>query len=792
MSTSINTNLASLFAQNSLSGAQNRLAGSVQRLSSGLRINSAKDDAAGLAIAQNMQSQINGVNQSIRNLSDATNLIQTTESALASVQDMLLRMKQLSTQGYNGSLSTVQKNAIRNEIADLDSEINATAKRTTFNGINLLSSSQSVDSKVGDVFEGQYLTTSATTLSSQGSLISSESYSLTGGTIGSGTSTYDLSIDNDSFKRGMVGTYTLTAADDQLTMNFTDAVTSEVTQQTLTVEKAAAGALGSPTTTEQTLDFSDFGISLKLSNVVATGGAEVLGADIAAIFDDETIVVNGQSSQITGIELDGVESSTYSFTNGSTKESAVMAWTALSTATTAITVNGLTLSTVGADLSADAIANIFSNASTGRKSGDIVNTSGTGDAAVGTYTLVGTVGDYDITDSPQTGKTIFTNTKVGNVTDLAQVSNVYGGVTVTETVAGVAAGASAAYEVQTAVFSGTAGQGTKFTFAGLTLTTSANNTLSASDVANLFANRTASAAITADSGNGWTLSGTASAYNSGAADGATVVYTAAAVGVLANQAVSGLYTAQTITTTTTAGTSDDVLMMSYTDTDGIAKELSVTLDADNFTAGSDATIEFNNGIKLNVHNYQSQSAADIAYAISKLYGADNGVGTEGQLIVLNQETDNLSFQAGATSPSFIDVKTLNVMTGSTGTTMGTESEMTDVGSLITGDLAALTSTSSDDEWQSVFSTLSDAVDNAIDYISTQRAIYGSQINRLSFMTTNLQANSTNLQNSRSSIIDTDFAAETAALTKGQIMQQAATAMLAQANQMPNVILSLLK
>ena len=252
------------------------------------------------------------------------------------------------------------------------------------------------------------------------------------------------------------------------------------------------------------------------------------------------------------------------------------------------------------------------------------------------------------------------------------------------------------------------------------------------------------------------------------------------------------YAEQVVTAAVTAGTSDDVLMMSYTDTDGIGKELSVTLDADNFTAGSDATIEFNNGIKINIHNYQSQSAADIAYAISKLYGADNGVGTDGQLIVLNQETDNLSFQAGATAPSFIDIKTLNVMTGSTGTTMGAESEMTDVGSLITDDLAALTSTSSDDEWQAVFEDLSTAIDTAIDYISTQRAVYGSQVNRLSFMTTNLQANSTNLQNSRSSIIDTDFAAETAALTKGQIMQQAATAMLAQANQMPNVILSLLK
>jgi glyceraldehyde-3-phosphate dehydrogenase type I len=91
-----------------------------------------------------------------------------------------------------------------------------------------------------------------------------------------------------------------------------------------------------------------------------------------------------------------------------------------------------------------------------------------------------------------------------------------------------------------------------------------------------------------------------------------------------------------------------------------------------------------------------------------------------------------------------------------------------------------------------FKNAAAAVDNALEYISTQRATFGSQMNRLSYVSSNLQAQSTNLQNSRSAIVDTDFAAETAKLTKGQIMQQAATAMLAQANQMPNVILSLLK
>jgi flagellin len=105
---------------------------------------------------------------------------------------------------------------------------------------------------------------------------------------------------------------------------------------------------------------------------------------------------------------------------------------------------------------------------------------------------------------------------------------------------------------------------------------------------------------------------------------------------------------------------------------------------------------------------------------------------------------------------------------------------------------AAANSSDTDAWQDAFRNLDSATEAAQIYISQERAIFGSQMNRVGYLSTNLTAQSTNLQNSRSSIIDTDFAAETAKLTRGQIMQQAATAMLAQANQMPNVVLSLLK
>ena len=168
----------------------------------------------------------------------------------------------------------------------------------------------------------------------------------------------------------------------------------------------------------------------------------------------------------------------------------------------------------------------------------------------------------------------------------------------------------------------------------------------------------------------------------------------------------------------------------------------------------------------------------------------------GKVIVAQGDNSRLDFQSGADSTSFISVNTANIQTGTTGANAGSVAEMTTLGSSITGSgvgkLGGLGTTDSINTWQAAFQNADAAVTAAVDYISTQRAVYGSQMNRLSYISSNLSAQSTNLQNSRSAIVDTDYAAETAKLTKGQIMQQAATAMLAQANQMPNVILSLLK
>jgi len=548
--------MASLFAQNSLANAQNNLATSVQRLSSGLRINSAKDDAAGLAISQSMQGQINGTNQSIRNLSDATNLLQTADTSLATIQDMLLRLKQLAVQGYDGSLSATQKLDIVNEMKDLNSEINSTAKRTTFNGINLLSSGSGVDTVNSDLYAGQELVVTSIAITATAVAGASSSVGLgSSGTLndGAGTgSTYALTIDTDHKKRMAGLTYTLSSAGNQVTL--TGTLDGQAVSQTVSV-RSIVGTGSTSAIQNQTLDFSTFGASLVLATTTTTTGT-VTGTSIAsAIAAKATLALTGLAGQISDIKLSGVQSGSYTLANS-----------AGATLTMSGTLNGLTT----------------------------------------TQTLVLT--------------TVSANTK------------------------------------------------TTFSF----------------------------------------------------------------------------------------------------DTFGVSFDVSAY--------GADLT------------------GANIAGNFVTL---NEGTQTaSGTLVLSNGQNSDLQFQSGATSDAFIGIETLNVMTGSSGTTAGASTEMKAVGTAITDTetsyLGGLNSTNDISTWQSAFKAAESAITTALDYISTQRAVYGSQMNRLSYVSTNLTSQSTNLQNSRSAIIDTDFASETAKLTKGQIMQQAATAMLAQANQMPNVVLSLLK
>ena len=134
----INTNLISLNAQRNLTNTQSALAQAVQRLSSGLRVNSAKDDAAGLAIAERMNAQVRGMNVAIRNANDGISMAQTAEGALGKVTDMLQRMRELAVQSANATNSSDDRSYLNEEFQELGKEIDRLVAGTKFNGLAIL------------------------------------------------------------------------------------------------------------------------------------------------------------------------------------------------------------------------------------------------------------------------------------------------------------------------------------------------------------------------------------------------------------------------------------------------------------------------------------------------------------------------------------------------------------------------------------------------------------------------------------------------------------------------------
>jgi len=269
----INTNLASSFAQNALSGAQKNLATSVQRLSSGLRINSAKDDAAGLSVAQNMQSQINAINMAGRNINDATNMLTTADSSLGTIQDILLRMKTLAVEGKNDGLSGTQRQNIFAELEQLNAEISSISTKTTFNGNSLLSATNNLAA------------TGTTQLATN----------VVGSSAGptSVVSTVTLSPTTAP------GAYTFSTTSTALVL------TSGANSQTVALSTFAAG--------NNTINFSTFGISLTVSATAADTVANQLAA-----FTGDVLTVTGSAASLS-FQSGAANTDTFTFTGLDTR-----------------------------------------------------------------------------------------------------------------------------------------------------------------------------------------------------------------------------------------------------------------------------------------------------------------------------------------------------------------------------------------------------------------------------------------------------------------------------------------
>ena len=203
MSLRIQTNIEAYDAHRNLVSTVDQLATSMQRLSSGFRINKAADDAAGLAISEKLASQIGGLDQAQQNAQDAVNLVQTGDGALAEVQSMLQRVRDLAVEYNNGTLASSDKTAITSEVAQLCAEISDIGAQTAFNGINLLTGGQTITFQVG-AEDGQTISASGIELFGSGA-----SYAIDGAIFDfSGTvslASIDAAIDNVSAARSTFG-----------------------------------------------------------------------------------------------------------------------------------------------------------------------------------------------------------------------------------------------------------------------------------------------------------------------------------------------------------------------------------------------------------------------------------------------------------------------------------------------------------------------------------------------------------------------------------------------------------
>lgn len=256
----INTNISSLNAQRNLTTSQTSLATSLQRLSSGLRINSAKDDAAGLAISERFTSQIRGLSQAARNANDGISLAQTAEGALGQVGDALQRIRELSVQSANATNSSSDRAALQQEVSQLVSEISRIGDTTSFNGLKILDGSytnqqyqvganagETIGVSIGDSRSSQLGATTATsTAGSTGTTISGGALTVNGKAITTtGVSTFSGLIDAINAVSGDTGVTAARATTNTLTTAGFTAVAAGKTAQ-LTINGTAINF--SPTT----------------------------------------------------------------------------------------------------------------------------------------------------------------------------------------------------------------------------------------------------------------------------------------------------------------------------------------------------------------------------------------------------------------------------------------------------------------------------------------------------------------------------------------------------------------
>lgn len=297
----INTNILSLTAQRNLNESQNSLQTSIERLSSGLRINSAKDDAAGLAIAERFTTQIRGLEQAQRNANDGISFAQTAEGSLGTINDSLQRIRELAVQSVNDTNSAADRESLNNEVQQQIAEVNRVANSTEFNGENILDgSAQNLTFQVG-ANEGQ--TISVDGVDARGSQL--------GAAVGEGSAVVQSEL---STAVSNSDTLTINGTDIDISNAKTDgtADTDALVDEINKVAPDTGVSAQKASSTEQTLTFngdSDDARVVTINNV----DVDVATSDTVSDFVDAVNAVSGQ----TGVSAENTSGSSVKFSNTS-------------------------------------------------------------------------------------------------------------------------------------------------------------------------------------------------------------------------------------------------------------------------------------------------------------------------------------------------------------------------------------------------------------------------------------------------------------------------------------------
>ena len=737
--TSINTNVNALFAQSSLAANSASQTTAMQQLSTGLRINSSKDDAAGLAIATRMNSNVRGLAVAIRNANDGISMAQTAESSLGSVVNMLQRMRELAVQSVNGTLTSQNRANMQIEVGQLVNEIDNISKTANFNGIKLFDGSAAsvvlqTNVSAGDVVKMGIgaMNSSTLGLGNRSSLMAQgfDSTSTASGSLNRAISSGDLVINGIVIGSSIAG----------------DDNSSYSDKESSAIAKVAAINRSS----------SQTGVIARIGQTVASGVKMTAGTPLAA----GTLTINGVTTST--ITLKG--------NMGQDRNQAVTAINAIS-AQTGVRAIDTGSDSLGVQLIADDGRNIVTTAT--------ALTGGSFSAVnIGVNTVVGTAG------TPATAVAIFTGT-------FSLASTTGSPITIGTQVSGNLSNSGlnvGSFAPNTSYLS--------MTPRSTALTAGSAYALSAGDLS------INGIAIPASIASDDTASDTTAV---GSKKEASAIAIAAAINKMSD------------TTNVRAIANPNIVVGS------------------GFTAisGNGGTL-YINGVSITIASMTTTTKAiDVVSAINQVSGVtgvvatDNGSGitltaNDGRNISLATMTgNNLSLpNLGLTSTAGQAANgqgTLAALTAGPGAAMvsyGTVTLISDKSFTIAGganlnalsDLAALGlqegtyggSNNGIKIRDMDISTVSgsndaiNAVEAALSQISDMRSNLGAIQNRLQSAIENLTSSQTNMQQSVSRIQDTDYGTATTALSRAQIINQAATAMLAQANQQSQLVMQLLK